>query len=190
LMLAGDGRSLHTDLVCLLWAVAVAGFIGSRESGAPAAIERAPPQVPGTDCFLGLRQNGVCWALRASAQRSRRAEARQTRYRNPLAAGRLSGLLALEIAIPRRPTEDPSRNSPTYSRHEHRQSALGRTAHSRRTAQARYRGRADHGGKLHGQGDAHRRRVGRPSFTIMPTALRRWICLSCRRFRFGCCMDC
>ena len=39
----GRWAILHTDLVCLLWAVAGAGFIGSRESGAPAPIERASP---------------------------------------------------------------------------------------------------------------------------------------------------
>ena len=54
LMLAGDGRPLHTDLVCLLSAVAVAGFIGSRETGAPAPIERAPPEVPARVAFSGF----------------------------------------------------------------------------------------------------------------------------------------
>ena len=33
----------------------------------------------------------------------------------------------------------------------------------------------------------HRRKAGRRSFITMPTALRRWICLSCRRSRFVCC---
>jgi hypothetical protein len=56
LMLAGDGRSLHTDLVCLLWAIAVAGFIGSRESDAPTPIECAPPEVPGC-------RRDLCWKL-------------------------------------------------------------------------------------------------------------------------------
>src|SRR5215813_2204403 len=36
---------------------------------------------------------------------------------------------------------------------------------------------------------SHRRRAGRPFCAIMATALRRWICSSSRRSRFGCCMD-
>ena len=41
--------------------------------------------VAATPDFLGLGQNGVCWALRAGSQRFGRAEDRQTRYRDPLA---------------------------------------------------------------------------------------------------------
>jgi hypothetical protein len=55
-----------------------------------------------------------------------------------VASRRLSGLLALEIASSRRPTEDRGRYSPTHSRDEHRQSPLGRTAHPWRVAQAWY----------------------------------------------------
>lgn len=40
-----------------------------------------------------------------------------------------------------------------------------------------------------GGGDP-RRRVGRPFCAIMPTALRRWICLSFRRCHYGFCMGC
>jgi hypothetical protein len=40
-----------------------------------------------------------------------------------------------------------------------------------------------------GGGDRHRR-AGRPSFAIMPTASRRWICSWSRPSRFGCCMAC
>jgi hypothetical protein len=39
-------------------------------------------------------------------------------------------------------------------------------------------------------GGCRRRRAGRPSFAIMPTASHRWICSWSRRFRFGCCTDC
>jgi hypothetical protein len=44
----------------------------------------------------------------------------KTRHRDPLASRRLSGLLALEITGPRRPTPNRGRNSPTHSRDEHR----------------------------------------------------------------------
>jgi hypothetical protein len=66
-MLAGDAKSLQVDLVRFRWAIPVAGFTGSRESGAWAPIECAPPQVSGTYCFLGFRQDGVRRSLRAGA---------------------------------------------------------------------------------------------------------------------------
>jgi hypothetical protein len=50
-MLAGDARSLQIDLVRFRWVIPVTGFIGSRESGAPAPTERAPPQVPAHIAF-------------------------------------------------------------------------------------------------------------------------------------------
>jgi hypothetical protein len=43
----------------------------------------------------------------------------------------------------------------------------------------------DHRGKIQGPGDHHR--IGRRFFTAMPS--HRLTCSSCRRFRFGCCMD-
>jgi hypothetical protein len=85
----------------------------------------------------------------------------------------------------RRSAQDPSRNPPAYSQDEHRQSALGRAPHSRRITQARHRRRADHGGKIHGDGSCRQAKAGRPSYTIMLTALPRWICSWCRQFRFG-----
>lgn len=40
-------------------------------------------------------------------------------------------------------------------------------------------------------GEEFRRpKAGRNSSAIMPPASRRWICSSCRRFPFGCCMAC
>jgi hypothetical protein len=84
---------------------------------------------------------------------------------NPLASCRLQGLLALEIAIAKRSSEGPGRNSPAYSRDEHRQPTLWRTPHSRRIAQARHRCRADYGGKVHGEVEA----AARPRLEDLPT---------------------
>jgi hypothetical protein len=67
LMLAGDGRSLQIDLVGGYWAIPVSDIPGSRESGASAPVERAPPKVSGAYCFLWCRQDGVRWSLRAGA---------------------------------------------------------------------------------------------------------------------------
>ena len=45
----------------------------------------------------------------------------------------------------------PARHSPPHSRDECRKPALGRSADTRRTAQARHRCRTDHGRKVHGE---------------------------------------
>jgi hypothetical protein len=66
-MLADDGRSLQIDLVGGCWAIPASDIPGSRESGASAPIERAPPQVSGAYRFLECRQDGVRWSLRAGA---------------------------------------------------------------------------------------------------------------------------
>src|SRR6202007_2367323 len=68
-----------------------------------------------------------------------------------LAQGRLSPLLALEVALSGRAAADrggPARVDPADER---RKSALGSTAYSRRTAQARVRGRAVERRQIHGQ---------------------------------------
>ena len=51
-MLADDGRSLQIYLVGGYWAIPVPDIPGSRESGASAPIERAPPEVSGSYCVL------------------------------------------------------------------------------------------------------------------------------------------
>ncbi len=67
LMLADDGRSLQIDLVGGYWPIPVSDIPGSRESTAPAPVERASPQVSGSYCFLGCRQDGIRRSLRAGA---------------------------------------------------------------------------------------------------------------------------
>src|SRR5215217_407262 len=68
-----------------------------------------------------------------------------------LASGRLSLLLALEIALTGRATTDrdgPTRADPAD---EHREPALGSAAHPRRTAQARLCSRSIKRRQVHGQ---------------------------------------
>src|SRR6201987_3708602 len=68
-----------------------------------------------------------------------------------LASGRLSFLLALEIAPIGRATADRHGIARINPADERRKSALGSTAHSRRTAQAWVRGRAVERRQVHGQ---------------------------------------
>jgi hypothetical protein len=89
--------------------------------------------------------------LRAGSEHFGRAADRQTQYRNSLASRWLSGVLALEIAIPGWSAEDRTRNSPAHSGDEHSLSAVGRTPHPRRITQVGHRGRADHGSKVRGE---------------------------------------
>ena len=68
-----------------------------------------------------------------------------------LASGRLSLLLALEVALSRRAAtagDGPPRADPAD---EHREPALGRTAHPRRTGQARFCGRSIECCQVHGE---------------------------------------
>ena len=62
---------------------------------------------------------------------------RPARDARALAQGRLSLLLALEVAPTGRATADRHGAARIDPAHEHGESALGRATHSRRTAQAR-----------------------------------------------------
>src|SRR6478672_8989926 len=67
-----------------------------------------------------------------------------------VASGRLSLLLALEIASACRQAQRPARNSATDPGDEPGQSALGRSPHPWRAPQARHRRRPDHSRQVHG----------------------------------------
>src|SRR5262249_30682504 len=68
-----------------------------------------------------------------------------------LAPCRPPSLLALEIPTARWPAANTDGHSPSHLRDECREPALGRSADTRRTAQARHRRRTDHGRKVHGE---------------------------------------
>src|SRR4029077_7409395 len=74
-----------------------------------------------------------------------------TRNAGTLASGRLSPLLALEIASPGRATADRGGIARADPANEHGEFALGCAAHPRRTAQAWVCGRAVERRQVHGQ---------------------------------------
>src|SRR5437870_6255807 len=75
-----------------------------------------------------------------------RTENSQAADGDPLAPRRVPSLLGLEITRARRPAKDTGGHSPTHSRHERREPALGSATDPWRTAQAWHRCRADHRG--------------------------------------------
>ena len=179
------------DLCKLMWC-AFAGLFRSRAAlEAEILVLRHQLNVlhrksPGRLAFSSIDRL-VFAGIYALAPRSGRSEDRQTGNGDPLASCWLPGLLALEIATAGRATEYLSRNSRPYPRDEHCQPALGCASHSRRIAQARHRCRADYGCEVHGEDQAPTvPRVEDLPCSIMPTALPRWTCSSCRRSRFGC----
>ena len=76
---------------------------------------------------------------------------RQAGDGHPLASGRVSLVLAMEVALSSRQTEGPARNPSVDPRHEPRQPALGRSADPRRTPQARHRCGSNLGRQIYGE---------------------------------------
>src|SRR5262249_1453843 len=74
----------------------------------------------------------------------------QARDRCSLASCGVPSLLALEIEGALGKTEDPARDSAVDPRYEPRQSSVGSTTGSWRTAQTRHRYPANNGGQIHG----------------------------------------
>src|SRR6266566_1587445 len=74
-----------------------------------------------------------------------------SRDARPLASGRLSSLLVLEVAPVWRATADQRGAARLDPANEHREPALGSTAYPRRIAQARVGGRAVERCQVHGQ---------------------------------------
>jgi hypothetical protein len=104
---------------------------------------------------------------------------------HPLAADRVSLVLAMEVARSRRQTGGPARNPPIDPRHEPRQPILalpGSTVNSSNSASMWVRPRSPD--IWRDTGDLHRK-AGRPSCATTPTGSPQCISLSFRRFRFG-----
>jgi hypothetical protein len=70
---------------------------------------------------------------------------------HPLASGRVSLVLALEVALSRRQTESAARHSSIDPEYEPRQPALGRSPDPWRTPQARHRCRSNLGRQVYGK---------------------------------------
>ena len=146
-----DERSLQVDLVCIDPAVPVAGCVGSRNPCASPPAQRTAAQIREASGPQQHRPHVACRALSPGSRGRGRFENYKTGDANPLAPRRIPSLLALEIPTARGPAEDSCRYSPPHSRDECRKPALGCTADTRRTAQARHRCRTDHGRKVHGE---------------------------------------
>src|SRR5262249_32785794 len=149
-MLVPDDRFYH---VVGMWADQVLPIEGTARGGdpcsAPSAQHRAA-QIDRKSSFQEHRSLGVCWAVSSCSLRAGCSENSQTGDGDPLAPRRIPSLLALEIETARWPTKDTAAGSSAHSRHEYCEPALGRTAHSWRTAQARHRCRANHCCQVHG----------------------------------------
>src|SRR5260370_28777829 len=109
---------------------------------------------------------------------------RPARDARALAQGRLSLLLALEVAPTGRATADRHGAARIDPADERRKSALGRATHPRRTAQARIRGRAVERRQVHGQTTE----AAQPAMTNLLAEPRAGHCLHgpvrCSNYRF------
>src|SRR3981081_3225293 len=146
-----DERSLQVDLVRLDRAVPLAGCVGNRKPCASASAQRPAAQISESSGPQQHRPLVACGALATGSRGAGRPEDYKAGDADALAPRWFPSLLALEIPTARWPAEDTGRHLLSHSRDERRKHALGRTADTRRTAQARQRCRADHGRKVHGE---------------------------------------
>ena len=146
-----DERSLQVDLVRLDRAVPLARCVGSRKPCTSASAQRPAAQMPEASGPQQHRPAAACWALSPGSRGPGSFENYKARDADALAPRWFSSLLALEIPTARWPAEDSGGDSPPHSRDECREPPLGRTADTRRTAQARHRCRTDHSCEIHGE---------------------------------------
>src|SRR5437016_3496464 len=130
-MLAGDERSLQTDLVRGDRIVPVTGCVGSRNPCSSAPAQRATPQVSETVGVRLYRPPGICWSLSAVSWRIGCADNSQAGDGDPLASRWFPRLLALEIPDARWTADDSSRRPPAHTRYEHREPTLGGSTNPR-----------------------------------------------------------
>jgi hypothetical protein len=116
--------------------------------------------------------------LSACTRHSERLGDRQAGDGHPLASSRISLVLAMEVAFPRRQTEGPARNPSVDPRHEPRQPALRRsadpTANSSNSALMWVKPRSPSIWLRHRR---PRRKGGRSSCATTPVVLPQWISL-------------
>ena len=89
--------------------------------------------------------------LSACTRHSEHLGDRQAGDGHPLASGRVSVVLAMEVARSSRQAKSATRNPPADPRHEPRQPAVGRSPDPRRTPQARHRCGSDLGREIYGK---------------------------------------
>src|SRR6266404_1348502 len=115
------------------------GAAGSRDHLAAAPAERAAPARSLEPEIGGRRPIGLCLALSPFSVGVERRHDCPTGNRYSMASDGLPTVLALEVALSRRSSKDPRRDSAPDPGDEPGQPAVGCTAHPRRAAQARHR---------------------------------------------------
>ena len=142
---------MRSAIASLDRAVPVARCVGSQNPCSSTPAQRPAAQIPKAIGPQQHRPPVACWALSPGSRGAGRSEDYKAGDAAALAPRWVPGLLALEVPTARRSADDTGGDSPPHSRDECRKPALGRTADTRRTAQARHRCRTDHGRKVHGE---------------------------------------
>src|SRR5882757_1482100 len=132
-------------------AIQDAGATGSRDRPAAASVECAASRDAGKAEADGGRSTALRQALSAVPIGIERTWDCPARDCHPVASGGIPAVLALEVALSWRPTTDTRGDPPPDPGDELGKSALGSTAHPRRTAQARNRSCAVDGRQIHGE---------------------------------------
>ena len=135
--LIGDGRTVSFPAGAVSLAAQIKEPAGGGERHTPASADRATAEGEGPCPPLERRSlvpNPVVSMVSIGLEGDHDHPARDTRA---LAPRRLSSLLALEVVPTGRKTADRSGPPCTNPADEHRESTLGSSAHSWRTAQAR-----------------------------------------------------
>ena len=185
------GGVAPTHLVGPHRVVPVARLAGSRDRRPAPSAQRSAEKVTEAADIQRPRSTDLHCSFSHCSGDYRRSEDRRARNRHPLASLRLPSILALEIALPPRPTTSPLRHSPIDPGDEPGKSALGRAAHPRRTAQARDRRRTNLGRQIYGETPkAPFARMENTFCATMPMASQQWICSSFQPSPFDCSMAC
>src|SRR6266478_5402949 len=151
LILAPDERSLQVDLVRLDRNIPAGASLQAENLVLRHQLNVLRRKSPKRLAFGNVDRLVFTALYRVAPGSIGRTENSQAADGDPLAPRWVPSLLGLEITRARRPAKDTGGHSPTHSRHERREPALGSATDPWRTAQAWHRCRADHRGKIHGQ---------------------------------------
>src|SRR6476661_10864856 len=145
-----DAGPAQPDQVDTPRAVSLEGVARGRDTRSAPSSECAASNVTAARGPQQLRSYDLRLLVSDRAAYSGRHHDRGAGNSYPLASGRLSLLLALEIAAACRQAQRPAGHSATDPGNEPGQSALGRSPNSWRAPQARHRRRPDLSRQVHG----------------------------------------
>src|SRR6476659_4854656 len=145
-----DARPAQPDQVDAPRAVSLEGIARGRDTRSAPSAECAASSVTAAPGLQQLRSYDPRLLVSDGAAYSGRHHDRGAGNGYPVASGRLSLLLALEVSTATRQAQDASRSSAADPGDEPCQSALGRSPHPWRTPQARHRRRPDLSRQVHG----------------------------------------